>query len=113
MKILDNKIIVITGGSGLLGSDFVKNVVEHGGTAIIGDVQEAAALQLINQIKKQFSDACIDYVYLDITKKQTIQQAIHYLSNRYGAIDGLVNNAYPRNKNYGCSVMEVAFDDFL
>ena len=38
---------------------------------------------------------------LDITSKDSISSLISELMNRYGRIDAVVNNAYPRNKKYG------------
>jgi len=35
------------------------------------------------------------------------------LDNRYGKIDALVNNAYPRNKNYARDFFDVEYDDFV
>ena len=32
---LDEKVVVITGGAGLIGKSFVKAVIENGGTAIL------------------------------------------------------------------------------
>ena len=34
---LNKKVIVITGGAGLIGKEFVKAVIENGGIAIIAD----------------------------------------------------------------------------
>ena len=41
---LKNKVVVITGGAGLIGKEFVRAVVENGGIAIIADINEELIL---------------------------------------------------------------------
>ena len=41
-----------------------------------------------------------------------IQELIDYCKAEYGTISALVNNAYPRNRNYGRIFEEVTYDDF-
>ena len=38
--LLDGKVIVITGGAGLIGQEFVKAVISQGGIAVIADIDE-------------------------------------------------------------------------
>jgi len=49
---------------------------------------------------------------MDITSKQSLTGSIEYLDNKYARIDALVNNAYPRNNNYGKYFFDVEYDDF-
>lgn len=108
---LKGKVVVITGGAGLVGQAFVKAVVESHGVAIIADINESSA----QEVKGSFSpeqQKNIDIVELDITNKESISQAIGYLDQKYKKIDSLVNNAYPRNDNYGRHFFDVEFEDF-
>ena len=109
---LKNKVIIITGGAGLLGKEFVKTVVEHHGTAIIADINAEAGESVKSILSKELSSENIDFVLLDITSKESLQQTISYLDKKYGHIDALVNNAYPRNKNYGRNFFDVEYEDF-
>ena len=106
-SLLSNKVILVTGGAGLLGAEFVKAITSSGGIAIIADVNDQLGLELKEQIGSK-----ADYVHLDITDKQSISQVIESVSKQYGKIDALVNNAYPRNKQYGRSLMDVEYSDF-
>ena len=49
---------------------------------------------------------------MDITLKESLVDMISYLHGKYGRIDALVNNAYPRNKNYGRKFEDVTYEDF-
>lgn len=110
---LNNKVIVITGGAGLIGKEFVKAVVENQGIAIIADINEELGLKVKEDLSKELNTTNIDFVKLDITSKNSLNECIQYLEKKYERIDALVNNAYPRNKNYGRHFFDVEYDDFI
>jgi NAD(P)-dependent dehydrogenase (short-subunit alcohol dehydrogenase family) len=109
---IKNKVIVITGGAGLLGSAFAKEIVAEGGTVIIGDLRMDAATEVANDINKRFDGNLANPIELDITSKKSIQKAIEVIDSNFGKIDALVNNAYPKNKNYGRKFEDVQYEDF-
>ena len=110
---LSNKVVVITGGAGLIGQAFVKAVVENGGTAVIADINPELGIQVRNMLQEELSSTNIDFVELDITSKDSLQNAIQILQGKYARIDALVNNAYPRNKQYARHFFDVEYDDFV
>jgi len=69
---LKNKIVVITGGAGLLGKMHAEAVQEVGGTAILTDVVDDSNCQ-----------------YMDITNKKSIENFVNSLDR----VDVLINNA--------------------
>lgn len=106
--LLKDKIIIVTGGAGLLGRDFCKMIVENGGTAIIAEYNTILAEEVKNEIgnEKLFVEE------IDITSKNSILDLLDKLNLKFGRIDALVNSAYPRNKNYGKHFFDVEYDDF-
>jgi NAD(P)-dependent dehydrogenase (short-subunit alcohol dehydrogenase family) len=110
---LKGKVVVITGGAGLIGKEFVKAVVENGGIAIIADVNEELGLKAKEDLSKELDTTNIDFIKLDITSKEFLNECIQYLDKKYQRIDALVNNAYPKNKNYGKHFFDVEYDDFV
>ena len=110
---LKDKVIVITGGAGLIGKEFVKAVIENGGIAIIADINEQIGEEVKENLSKELNTTNIDFIKLDITSKNSLSECILYLDNKYQKIDALVNNAYPRNKNYGKDFFEVEYSDFV
>ena len=104
---LKNKVIIVTGGAGAIGQCFIKEITESGGIAIAADINLDAAISL-----EQAYSGNVEAAYLDITNKESILTLIEKIKQRYGRIDALVNNAYPRNKNYGRKLEEVTFADF-
>jgi len=111
--VLKDKVIVITGGAGLIGQEFVKAVIEQNGIAIIADINKELGNDVKEKLSKELNTGNIDFIQLDITSKKSLQECISYLDNKYGRIDALVNNAYPRNKNYGRHFFDVEYDDFV
>ncbi len=104
---LENKVIVVTGGAGAIGQSFVRGISVRGGIAIVADINPEAAKLVAQDCAGQAEAA-----YLDITSKDSIIALIADLNQRYGRIDALVNNAYPRNKNYGKKLEDVTYADF-
>ncbi|WP_455757136.1 oxidoreductase [Sulfurimonas sp.] len=109
---LKDKVIVITGGAGLIGKEFVKAVIEQNGIAIIADIDSKLGENVKDTLSKSLNTANIDFVELDITSKHSLQNCISYLELKYGKIDALINNAYPRNKNFGKDVFDIEYNDF-
>ncbi len=110
---LNKKVIVITGGAGLIGKEFVKAVIENGGIAIIADINEQIGEEVKENISKELNTSNIDFIKLDITSKESLNKCLNYLDKKYKRIDALVNNAYPRNKNYGKHFFDVEYEDFI
>ena len=110
--LLKGKVVLITGGAGLLGSTFASAVAAHGATAIVSDIDYAAAMRVANQIERVAGANSAQAIALDITSKASLVGVINSLNKQYGKIDALVNNAYPRNKNYGRSFFDVEYSDF-
>jgi NAD(P)-dependent dehydrogenase (short-subunit alcohol dehydrogenase family) len=85
---LEQKTIVVTGGSGLIGQAILESLIKKGA-------------QVINLDIKPTKDTSIDYFECDICNDESVKIAIEYVVQKYGKIDGLVNNAYPRTDDWG------------
>ena len=109
---LKDKVIVITGGAGLIGKEFVKSIIENNGIAIIADINEQIGLDVKENLSKELNTKNIDFIQLDITSKESLNKCINYLDKKYKKIDALVNNAYPKSKNYGKKFFEIEMEDF-
>lgn len=108
---LINKIVIVTGGAGLLGRCFCEAIAAHGGTALMADVKLEDAQQVAQEIGARY-DGRVLAAWLDITDKNSIQALIAEVRQTHGRIDALVNNAYPHNVNYGRKFEDVTYTDF-
>lgn len=111
--LLKDNVVVITGGAGLIGKEFAKSIIEQGGIAIIADIDESHGVKVTKGVQKASSSQNVFFVKLDITSKISIQKCIDCVHEKYGRIDALVNNAYPKNNNYGRHFFDVEYDDFV
>jgi len=109
---LKNKTIIITGGSGLIGSAFSSISGEYGANVVIMDIDKKKSNNLVKRIKESTKNDKIIYLKCNITSLNDIKKAIDVILNKFGEISVLVNNAYPRNKNYGKKYENVTYEDF-
>jgi len=107
---LNNKVIVVIGGSGLLGTKFCEGIADQGGIVVVADIDYDSARELVDNINQQDAQASAQMV--DITSERSVSLLIAEVVAEYGQIDGVVNNAYPRVGNYGCKLEKVTYDDF-
>ncbi len=108
---LKDKVVVVTGGAGVLGRQFCTAIVGSGGVAIVADRDVEAATRAaaeMNQARIGRAEAAL----LDITDLKSVGTLIAGLQEKYGHIDAVVNNAYPRNRNYGRRLEKVTYEDF-
>jgi NAD(P)-dependent dehydrogenase (short-subunit alcohol dehydrogenase family) len=109
---LKDKVVVITGGAGLIGRAFVRCIAEHGAVAVVADVNRQTGCNFLEELNTDDPQARIEFVEVDITSKKSLSDMISCLHDKYGRIDALVNNAYPRNKNWGRKFEDVTYEDF-
>ena len=94
-----NKVVIVTGGSGLIGCEILKHLVQEGAIAINADITVDSDLSK-HQIK------------CDITSCESVGKMIAMVVDSFGRIDGLVNNAYPRTTDWGNNFEDVSFESW-
>ncbi|MBI4191183.1 MAG: SDR family oxidoreductase [Betaproteobacteria bacterium] len=113
---LEAKVIVVTGGAGLLGREFAKAIALQRGTAILADVALASAEAALADLLKLAPKSKSTAYAVDITQPESVEALVGETIKRYGRIDGLVNAAYPRTPNYapnhGRQFFDVEYGDF-
>lgn len=92
---LKNKVIIVTGGSGLLGAEIIKDIRNKGAIGINLDL-------IHNEYEHTF--------LCDITSLKSITTVVNKVVQRYERIDGWINNAYPRTKDWGDDFLDIRED---
>jgi NAD(P)-dependent dehydrogenase (short-subunit alcohol dehydrogenase family) len=110
--LLENKQIIVVGGAGLLGQAFGKAIAAQGGTLVVADIDAGRTAEAVAAIGAAVPGAQVHGETVDITSKASLQELIGRCSARAGRIDAVVNNAYPRNKQYGRKLEDVEYADF-
>jgi NAD(P)-dependent dehydrogenase (short-subunit alcohol dehydrogenase family) len=99
MRGLKGKVIVVTGGNGLIGKNIVARLKEEGATCYNVD------------ISNHESELPTD-IQCDITNPEEIRRVIDKILLTSGKIDGWVNNAYPRTDDWGHFFEQVSLDSW-
>jgi len=89
---LKEKVIVITGATGLLGQKHAEAVAAFGGIPILLDLSKDALEDLAERLNQEFSVQASGYV-VDIKNEVEVKSNTAVLIKKYGRIDGLINNA--------------------
>jgi NAD(P)-dependent dehydrogenase (short-subunit alcohol dehydrogenase family) len=95
---LTDKIIAVTGSSGLIGKVIMQYLEKAGATAIGLDIKPGEG--------QQHSMLC------DTTSESDVKKSIDQICHKYGRIDGWINNAYPRTPDWGKKLEEVTMDSW-
>ena len=89
---LNGRVIVITGATGLLGKKHAEIIACYGGTPILLDLSQDVIDNFSNELNKKYNTNAIGFA-IDITNEQAIANNAKLLIDKFGKIDGLVNNA--------------------
>lgn len=85
---LSNRVVLVTGGAGLLGEMHSQAIVENGGKVIIGDINLEATEKVCDSINSKYPGKAYS-VYLNVLDKTSIQNVL----GKYSDINILINNA--------------------
>ncbi|HEX7386341.1 MAG TPA: SDR family NAD(P)-dependent oxidoreductase [Castellaniella sp.] len=91
MKLLDNKLALVTGASGGLGAATARGFAAQGARVIAADLDEAGAKALAQGICDAGGQAWGEAI--DVTDREAVRAWAQSTQQRHGPIDILVNNA--------------------
>jgi len=83
------KVIVVTGGAGGIGSHLAREFSERGAKLVLLDVNSARLHNVLNSLTGSGHHS----ITLDLTDRKAIASAISSISKTYGRIDVLIPNA--------------------
>ncbi len=88
---LENKVVIITGGSSGMGLGMAKEFVKQGAKVVITG-RNLERLQNAKSEIEAFGDQ-IETFQMDVREVDHVQAMVEFTVNRFGRIDSLVNNA--------------------
>lgn len=89
---LKNRVIVITGASGLLGREHVEAVAQAGGIPVLLDLNQQVLDEQSEQVNQKFGISTKGYS-VNITDENAVGDNCKAVIEAFGRIDGLINNA--------------------
>jgi NAD(P)-dependent dehydrogenase (short-subunit alcohol dehydrogenase family) len=85
------RVVVVTGGAASLGRGICENVAARVATVVIADLDGTSARRVESEITASGGRALA--LEIDITQPPAVDRMVSTVIERYGRIDGLVNNA--------------------
>lgn len=86
---LKDKVTVITGGSGAIGSNVAKLFLAEGAKVVLVDINEDS----LKAVAKEIDDKNLSYVTADVTKASAVENYVKHTVDTFGKIDVFYNNA--------------------
>lgn len=90
---LSGKIIVITGANSGIGYESAREIARKGGEVIVASRNPEKAEAAILKIRKEFPDAKLKFIELDLANLASIRKFSEEFKSSYTKLDILLNNA--------------------
>ena len=103
---LQSKVAIITGGASGIGFAAARRFKEEGAIVIIADFNEILANTVASNLQ-------VDAFHLDVRDRESCQNLVRFVIEKYGKIDILVNNAGITKDRMLHKMEEADFDDVL
>ena len=100
---IKSKNILIVGAAGRVGSATAKKLYSSGANLVLSDFNLQNLKTLSINLQSDFSNQ-FNLIKTDITNEKEIKELIKESESIMGKIDGALFTAYPRSKQWGCSI---------
>lgn len=95
---LKERLVAVSGGAGLLGSEIVKCMCANGADVLLLDVGDSQSNK-IAQKASRLGGSCRYYKF-DLSDIYSIPKKINDIEQKFGPLDAWVNCAYPRTADW-------------
>ncbi|MCH7760503.1 SDR family oxidoreductase [candidate division TA06 bacterium] len=89
---LKEKVALITGGAGLLGTQYAEALAEVGAKIVLVDMNMKGCAENAKQLEKRYPVQILS-IQTDVSKKRSVKEMVRKIVKRFGRIDILINNA--------------------
>ncbi|WJY28390.1 MULTISPECIES: SDR family NAD(P)-dependent oxidoreductase [Sporosarcina] len=89
---LEGKVAIITGGAGGIGSGMAKAYVKEGAVVAIVDLNPETGKAMEKELQAVQPDSM--FIQADLTDRAKLKDIIKEVTDRYGRLDILINNAH-------------------
>jgi len=105
---LEDKIVLVTGAAGRIGTAFCKGIIDNNGKVIASDISsEKGAL-----LEKELSSSNAAFVKADMTDLDSIKELIRIGETSFGKpINSAIHCAYPTSKGWGSRFEDIKPND--
>ncbi|MBD0403473.1 SDR family oxidoreductase [Flammeovirga sp. EKP202] len=107
---LKDKVVVVTGGAGVLGLSICKAFATHGAKLAIVDLNQEKAEKMAAEMREEFGNVNIG-LSANVLNKPSLLDAKDIINNELGSIDILVNGAGGNHPKATTQVEQMVEDD--
>lgn len=86
-----DRVVVITGGTGVLGKAIANHLAEEGAKVVILGRKAEVGNQIVNEIRAQGGEAM--FLVTDVLNREVLEQNLADILKAYGRVDALLNAA--------------------
>lgn len=104
---LENKVVIVTGGTRGIGYETVKTFLENKAKVILFGSKEESVNKALSSLKEEGYEA--DGYYPNLSNYDEVADTIKQINEKYGKIDVLINNAGISSKG---PIEEISSEDF-
>lgn len=98
---LNERVVVITGSSRGLGKNMARKFASEGARVVINyHKNEKDAKNLLSEIQDKFNNMSCVAFRADVTNEKDVLSLYHFVMEKYGRVDVLINNAGKISDNY-------------
>ncbi len=108
---LKGRVIIITGGAGMLGRQHADILSLAGAHVVIADISQSICDQAAEEITRRSSVEAFG-VEVDLSREESIKTMISNVNHKFGKIDILINNAVAKPKAFFKKFEEYPLDDW-
>jgi NAD(P)-dependent dehydrogenase (short-subunit alcohol dehydrogenase family) len=108
---LTGRVVLITGGAGLLGAEHAAAIAEAHGVPVIADVRGGDAERVAESVRERYGVAA-SALELDVTSRSSCEAALTRVLAVHGRLDALVNNAALNPKVEGAGLAATRFENY-
>jgi len=108
---LSGKVVLITGGAGLLGAEHAAAIAEAGGIPVIADVRGGDADRVARETNERYGSSA-SALELDVSSRSSCEAALARVLATHHRLDGLVNNAALNPKVEGAGLAATRFENY-
>ncbi|MCB9472135.1 MAG: SDR family oxidoreductase [Candidatus Obscuribacterales bacterium] len=95
---LDEKVVVLTGGGGILGRHFASALAQYGASVVVADLNFESARAVCQEILNDFSLEAHPFE-LDVSSEASVKSIMEFVVDKFGRLDVLHNNAASKSSD--------------
>jgi len=88
---LPNKVVVITGAGRGLGAATAELCAKNGAKVVVSDINDEWGNNTVKRLRDQGLE--VAYLHTDVSKEADVAALVQFAVDKYGRLDGIVNNA--------------------